>query len=103
MLSHPRVDPEHLLLAAARYGEVENLLADEGIDARAIGVIDCVAVRAARPDRHLGYVGARRLRTVAVPREVGDRDALQLGDPPSLAGPLETLLGNRGDVTGVAR
>jgi ATP-dependent Clp protease ATP-binding subunit ClpA len=36
MLSHPRVDPEHLLLAAARYGNVENLLAGEGIDARAI-------------------------------------------------------------------
>lgn len=36
MLSHPRVDPEHLLLAAARYGNVESLLAGEGIDARAI-------------------------------------------------------------------
>ena len=36
MLSHPRVDPEHLLLAAARYGNVERLLAGEGIDARAI-------------------------------------------------------------------
>jgi Clp amino terminal domain, pathogenicity island component len=36
MLSHPRVDPEHLLLAAARYGSVESLLAGEGIDARAI-------------------------------------------------------------------
>jgi ATP-dependent Clp protease ATP-binding subunit ClpA len=36
MLSHPRVDPEHLLLAAARYGNVEWLLAGEGIDARAI-------------------------------------------------------------------
>jgi ATP-dependent Clp protease ATP-binding subunit ClpA len=36
MLSHPRIDPEHLLLAAARYGNVENLLAGEGIDARAI-------------------------------------------------------------------
>jgi Clp amino terminal domain, pathogenicity island component len=29
-------DPEHLLLAAARYGNVEWLLAGEGIDARAI-------------------------------------------------------------------
>ena len=36
MLRHPRVDPEHLLLAAARYGNVERLLAGEGIDARAI-------------------------------------------------------------------
>jgi ATP-dependent Clp protease ATP-binding subunit ClpA len=36
MLSHPRTDPEHLLLAAARYGDVESLLAGEGIDARAI-------------------------------------------------------------------
>ena len=36
MLSHPRVDPEHLLLAAARYGNVEGLLAGEGIEARAI-------------------------------------------------------------------
>jgi ATP-dependent Clp protease ATP-binding subunit ClpA len=36
MLSHPRVGPEHLLLAAARYGNVESLLANEGIDARAI-------------------------------------------------------------------
>src|SRR5712691_10646203 len=36
MLRHPRVDPEHLLLAAARYGNVERLLAREGIDARAI-------------------------------------------------------------------
>jgi ATP-dependent Clp protease ATP-binding subunit ClpA len=36
MLSHPRVDPEHLLLAAARRGNVESLLAREGIDARAI-------------------------------------------------------------------
>jgi ATP-dependent Clp protease ATP-binding subunit ClpA len=36
MLSHPLVDPEHLLLAAARYGNVESLLAGEGIDARAI-------------------------------------------------------------------
>ena len=32
MLSHPRIDPEHLLLAAARYGNVESLLAGEGID-----------------------------------------------------------------------
>ena len=36
MLSHPRVDPEHLLLAAARYGNVERLLAGASIDARAI-------------------------------------------------------------------
>jgi len=36
MLSHPRVDPEHLLLAAARRGNVERLLAGQGIDARAI-------------------------------------------------------------------
>jgi ATP-dependent Clp protease ATP-binding subunit ClpA len=36
MLGHSRVDPEHLLLAAARYGDVESLLAGEGIDARAI-------------------------------------------------------------------
>jgi ATP-dependent Clp protease ATP-binding subunit ClpA len=36
MLSHSRVEPEHLLLAAARYGNVEWLLAGEGIDARAI-------------------------------------------------------------------
>ena len=36
MLSHPRVDPEHLLLAAARYGNVERLLAGAGIGARAI-------------------------------------------------------------------
>jgi len=36
MLSHPGVGPEHLLLAAARCGNVESLLAGEGIDARAI-------------------------------------------------------------------
>lgn len=36
MLSHPRVGPEHLLLAAARYGTGERLLTGEGIDARAI-------------------------------------------------------------------
>jgi ATP-dependent Clp protease ATP-binding subunit ClpA len=36
MLSHPRVEPEHLLLAAARYRNVERLLAGEGIAARAI-------------------------------------------------------------------
>ncbi|MGN6792100.1 MAG: Clp protease N-terminal domain-containing protein [Streptosporangiaceae bacterium] len=36
MLSHPRVEPEHLLLAAARYGNVERLLAGEGVPARAI-------------------------------------------------------------------
>lgn len=36
MLSHRRVEPEHLLLAAARYGNVERLLAGQGIDARAI-------------------------------------------------------------------
>jgi ATP-dependent Clp protease ATP-binding subunit ClpA len=36
MLSHPRVDPEHLLLAAARYGNVERLLAGQGMGARAI-------------------------------------------------------------------
>jgi ATP-dependent Clp protease ATP-binding subunit ClpA len=36
MLSHPAVDPEHLLLAAARYGNVESLLARVGITARAI-------------------------------------------------------------------
>lgn len=36
MLSHPIVEPEHLLLAAARHGNVERLLAGAGIDARAI-------------------------------------------------------------------
>jgi ATP-dependent Clp protease ATP-binding subunit ClpA len=36
MLSHSTVDPEHLLLAAARYGNVERLLAGQGTDARAI-------------------------------------------------------------------
>jgi ATP-dependent Clp protease ATP-binding subunit ClpA len=36
MLSHPRVDPEHLLLAAARDGNVKRLLAGESIGARAI-------------------------------------------------------------------
>ena len=36
MLGHARIDPEHLLLAAARYGNVERLLAGQGIDARAI-------------------------------------------------------------------
>jgi ATP-dependent Clp protease ATP-binding subunit ClpA len=36
MLTHPRVEPEHLLLAAARHGNVERLLADQGIGARAI-------------------------------------------------------------------
>lgn len=36
MLSHPRVDPEHLLLAAARYGNVESLLGSAGISARDI-------------------------------------------------------------------
>jgi ATP-dependent Clp protease ATP-binding subunit ClpA len=36
MLGHPRVDPEHLLLAAARRGNVERILAGQGIGARAI-------------------------------------------------------------------
>jgi ATP-dependent Clp protease ATP-binding subunit ClpA len=36
MLSHSSVDPEHLLLAAARYGNVKGLLAAEGIDAHEI-------------------------------------------------------------------
>jgi ATP-dependent Clp protease ATP-binding subunit ClpA len=36
MLSHPGIDPEHLLLAAARYGNVESLLTGEGVAARAI-------------------------------------------------------------------
>lgn len=36
MLSHATVDPEHLLLAAARTGNVERLLGEEGIEARAI-------------------------------------------------------------------
>jgi ATP-dependent Clp protease ATP-binding subunit ClpA len=36
MLSHRKVEPEHLLLAATRYGNVERLLAGEGIDARAV-------------------------------------------------------------------
>jgi len=36
MLSHPRIDPEHLLLAAARRGNVERILAGQGIGARAI-------------------------------------------------------------------
>jgi Clp amino terminal domain, pathogenicity island component len=36
MLSHPGVAPEHLLLAAAHRGNVERLLAGEGIGARAI-------------------------------------------------------------------
>ena len=36
MLSHPGIDPEHLLLAAARYGNVERLLAGAGVAARAI-------------------------------------------------------------------
>ena len=36
MMSHPTVGPEHLLLAAARRGNVERLLAAEGIDARTI-------------------------------------------------------------------
>jgi ATP-dependent Clp protease ATP-binding subunit ClpA len=36
MLSHPGVDPDHLLLAAARYGNVESLLRGEGAAARAI-------------------------------------------------------------------
>jgi ATP-dependent Clp protease ATP-binding subunit ClpA len=36
MLSHPRVGPDHLLLAAARYGNVESLLGSAGVTARAI-------------------------------------------------------------------
>jgi ATP-dependent Clp protease ATP-binding subunit ClpA len=36
MLSHARVDPEHLLLATARRGNVDRLLAGAGIDAREI-------------------------------------------------------------------
>lgn len=36
MLSHPWVEPEHLLLAAARKGNVERMLVGQGIDARAI-------------------------------------------------------------------
>ena len=53
MLSHPRVDPEHLLLAAARYGNVEWLLAGQGIDARAIHDV-IAAIR--------GFGGTLRLR-----------------------------------------
>ena len=36
MLGHPRVEPEHLLLAAARQGNVERLLAGAGTGARAV-------------------------------------------------------------------
>jgi len=36
MLCHPMVEPEHLLLAAARRGNVERLLAGQGLDARSI-------------------------------------------------------------------
>jgi hypothetical protein len=36
MLSHRRVEPEHLLLAAARRGNVESLLARASVDAVAI-------------------------------------------------------------------
>ncbi len=36
MLSHPRIDPEHLLLAAARRGNVERTLAGQRTGARAI-------------------------------------------------------------------
>lgn len=39
MLSHASVGPEHLLLAAARYGNVERLLADQGVDAREIHAV----------------------------------------------------------------
>jgi ATP-dependent Clp protease ATP-binding subunit ClpA len=39
MLSHLRVEPEHLLLGTARYGNVEWLLAGQGIDARAIHAV----------------------------------------------------------------
>jgi hypothetical protein len=63
------------------------------VPAVTLGVIDCVAVHAAWPDRDLGYVGARRLGTLAVPQEVGDRDALQLGDLAELGTPLEACSG----------
>jgi ATP-dependent Clp protease ATP-binding subunit ClpA len=39
MLGHASVGPEHLLLAAARYGNVQRLLADQGVDARKIHAV----------------------------------------------------------------
>jgi hypothetical protein len=45
-----------------------------------LGVIDRVAVRAVRPDRDFRHMGARGLCAFAVRGQVGDRDALQLGD-----------------------
>jgi ATP-dependent Clp protease ATP-binding subunit ClpA len=50
MLSHPRVDPEHILLAAARRGNVERLLDGQGIAAHAIHE---VIVHIKGPGRHL--------------------------------------------------
>ena len=47
----------------------------------ALGVINCVALGAVRPHRNLGYLGTRRLRALAVCHQVGDRDALELGNP----------------------
>jgi ATP-dependent Clp protease ATP-binding subunit ClpA len=52
MLSHARVDPEHLLLAAARRGNVADLLAGEGVDARAIHDL-ILRIRASGPKLQL--------------------------------------------------
>jgi hypothetical protein len=65
---------EGLLIRSARWLQ---RLAE--VPAVALRVIHRVAVRAVRPDRDLGNVGARRLRALPVGQEVCDRDALQLG------------------------
>ncbi|MGA2453378.1 MAG: Clp protease N-terminal domain-containing protein [Solirubrobacteraceae bacterium] len=66
MLGQPRVEPEHLLLAAARRGNVEQLLAREGVTA---GAIHAAVVR-------MGGFGAQ-LVLGPVPRSTASETVLQ--------------------------
>src|SRR5689334_9227929 len=59
------------------------------VPAMALGVIHRVAVRAVCPPRDLGHLGPRSLRALAVRHEIGDRDALQLGNLAKLSRPPE--------------
>jgi ATP-dependent Clp protease ATP-binding subunit ClpA len=79
MLSHPRVDPEHLLLATARYGNVESLLARAGINAGAIWEV-IVQLK--------GYGGKLKLRPRRSPAsEEALRDAVLAAAARGVLGP----------------
>src|SRR5271166_4844623 len=48
------------------------------VPAMPLWVINCVALRAIRPDRDIGHDGARGLCTLTLREQVRNRDALQL-------------------------